>query len=310
MTRAQSTGPGQSTPRAAVVIVNPLSGRGRRAPEIRQHAALATEHLAALGVAATVRTTQGSGDAHRFALQAADEGAELVVVWGGDGTINEAASALVHRQVPLAIVPAGSGNGLAGDLRIPFEPTAALTVAVTGTTVAIDAGRIEDSWFFNIAGIGVDALIAARFAERGLSKRGPLGYLQLGLAELRRYRAVTYTIAIDDERTEHEAMLIALANGSQYGNRVCIAPGAKLDDGLLQLVIVNQLSLVHIAGRLPSLFTGRLRAGRGVTMRAVERLRVSAREKIPFHVDGEPRIGPPELAVAVHAGALLVRTPA
>jgi YegS/Rv2252/BmrU family lipid kinase len=295
--------------RRAVVIVNPLSGRGRYEAEIRAHVALAETLLRSYDIDATVRPTGGPHDANRFAREAADAGMGLVIAWGGDGTINEAARALLDTDVPLGIVPAGSGNGLACDLGLPFDPTAALKIAATGANFRIDAGRIDTSVFFNIAGIGVDAIIAARFAERGLRSRGPLGYLQLGVAELMRYRAQTYAFSIDDERYEHRAMLIAIANGRQYGNRVQIAPGARLDDGLLELVVVDQLSTVSIALRLPSLFRGTLKPGRGVTMRAVREVTVRADAAIPFHVDGEPRLGGPELTVTTLPGALTVRVP-
>jgi len=293
----------------AVVIVNPLSGRGRHETEVGAHAALALDVLRGHGFDAEVKTTGAAGDAHRFARNAAEAGADLVVAWGGDGTINEAACGLVYRNVPLGIVPAGSGNGLASDLCVPFSPREALTVAATGRNFAIDAGQVHESLFFNIAGIGIDAVIAARFAERGLRKRGPLAYLQIGLAELARRRTERYEVCIENETTEHHAILMALANGRQYGNRVCIAPDARLDDGLLELVIVEQQPAIKIAMRLPSLFSGRLRPGGGVSMRSIRELRVRADAPIPFHVDGEPRVGPAELAVSVLPSALLVRIP-
>jgi diacylglycerol kinase (ATP) len=293
----------------AVVIVNPLSGRGRYDAELRSHAELASTLLGTFDIDAHVRTTAAAGDANRFAREAVEEGVALVVVWGGDGTVNEAACALVNSGLPLAIIPAGSGNGLASDLGLPFDPSGALRVAATGVDFSIDAGRVHDALFFNIAGIGVDAIIAARFAERGPRRRGPLGYLQLGVAELMRYRSQVYTFAIDNDRYEHRAMLIAIANGRQYGNRVHIAPGARLDDGLLELVIVEELSTLAIALRLPSLFRGTLKAGRGVTMRAVSEMIVRTDAPIPFHVDGEPRLGPAELRVVTLPRALIVKVP-
>ncbi len=293
----------------ALVVINPLSGRGRYADQVQAHRALARDVLAAHDIDADIRPTSAAGDAHRSAQEAASSGCGLVVVWGGDGTVNEAASALVHTGIPLAIVPAGSGNGLAADLGIPFQPRAALAVAARGRTVAIDAGQIADCFFFNMAGIGIDAIIAARFAERGLRRRGPLGYLTLSAAELLRYRAKTYTLTIDAESVEHTAMLVAIANGRQYGNRVLIAPGARLDDGLLEVVVVEQLSMIGIAWRLPSLFRGTLGPGRGITMRAAQGLRVEASGTIPFHVDGEPRAGMDQLIAQIHPGALLVRVP-
>jgi diacylglycerol kinase (ATP) len=293
----------------AVVVINPLSGHGRYERQIQSHAKLARDVFAIHDIEAVVRPTTAAGDARTFAQQAVDEGVDLVVAWGGDGTVNETASSLVQTGIPLAIVPAGSGNGLAWDLGVPFEPRAALTIAATGRTQAIDAGQVNGSAFFNIAGVGIDAVIAARFAERGLRRRGPLAYLHLGSAELLRYRAQTYKLTIDGEALEHRAILVAFANGRHYGNRVCIAPGAKLDDGLLEVVIVEQLSTLEIAWRLPSLFRGTLRPGRGVTMRAAATLDVSASGPIPFHVDGEPRLARNHLAVQVTRGALLVRAP-
>ena len=101
---------------------------------------------------------------------------------------------------------------------------------------------------------------------------------------------------------------MAIANGRQYGNRLCIAPGARLDDGLLELVIVEQQTAIGIARRLPSLFLRRLQPGGGVTMRAVKELTVRADRPIPFHVDGEPRVGPPELRIRILPGALIVKS--
>jgi YegS/Rv2252/BmrU family lipid kinase len=258
-----------------------------------------------------VRPTTKAGDAHAFAREAVSEGVDLVVAWGGDGTINEAASALIHTRVPLGIVPAGSGNGLAADLRIPFSPRAALDVAAAGRTARIDVGQIDDHcYFFNIAGIGIDAVIAARFAERGMRRRGAFGYLQLSTAELLRYRCQTYQLTLDDTRYEHKALLVALANGRQYGNRLLIAPGARMDDGLLEVVVVEDMSLLNIAWRLPSLFRGTLQAGPGIAMRAAHTLQIRSAAPIPYHVDGEPRLGDTDLSVRTHPGALHVRTPA
>ena len=292
----------------AVVIINPLSGRGRQPSHIELHATLARDVLTAGGYEVAIRPTTRGGDAHDFAREAVNEGASLVVAWGGDGTVNEAACALVHSNVPLAIVPAGSGNGLAADLGIPFDPRAALEIAARGATVSIDAGKVDQSLFFNIAGVGIDAVIAAQFATRGMRQRGLAGYLHLSGTELLRYRCQDYRLTIEDEAVEHRALLIACANGRQYGNRLFIAPGARLDDGLLEVVVVEQLTLLGIAWRLPSLFRGALRPGAGVSMRAARRLRIAAPGKILFHVDGEPREGRDELSVEVIPGALKVRT--
>jgi YegS/Rv2252/BmrU family lipid kinase len=293
--------------RRAVVIINPLSGAGRHDTEVEHHASLARAVLADHGFDAVVRPTTKGGDAHEFALEAVSAGSDLVVAWGGDGTVNETASALVHTQVPLGIIPAGSGNGLASDLVLPREPRAALRIAAGGRTLRIDAGEVGGCFFFNIAGVGLDAVIATRFASRGLRRRGFAGYVRLGSVELLRYRAQPYRLTIDDQSSEYRALLVAIANGRQYGNRLLIAPGARLDDGKFEVVIVEDLSLLGIAWRLPSLFRGTLAHGRGVSMRAARSIAVRIAGPIPYHVDGEPRLGHDELEFRVHPGALSVR---
>jgi len=293
--------------RRAVVVINPLSGRGRYDDQVQADSTFARNTLAKHGIDAVVRHTTARGDAHRFAREAVADGVDLVVAWGGDGTINEVASALIHTQVPLAVIPAGSGNGLAGDLGVPFAPAAAFDVAARGRTLAIDAGQIDDAFFFNIAGIGIDAIIATRFAARGLRRRGPLAYLSITIGELVQYRAQVYKLTLDGEVLERPVMLIAVANGRQYGNRVLIAPGARLDDGLLEVVIVEPMSIPAIAAKLPSLFRGTLRAGTGISMRAAREIRVEARGEIPFHADGEPHVGRDVVTVRVHPAALRVR---
>lgn len=293
----------------AVVVINPLSGRGRDDDQVDADAALARAVLAGHAIDAWVRPTTAAGDAHRFAAEALADGIALVVAWGGDGTINEVASALMYTSAALAIVPAGSGNGLAGDLGIPFDPRAALRIAATGTTMTIDAGQLDEACFFNIAGIGIDALIANRFAARGLRRRGPLGYLSLSMTELLQYRAQTYRLTLDREVIERPVMLLALANGRQYGNRVLIAPGARLDDGLLEVVIVEPMSLPVIASKLPALFRGTLRPCPGITMRATREVLVEAGGEIPFHVDGEPRMGKDRVTARTLAAALKVKVP-
>jgi YegS/Rv2252/BmrU family lipid kinase len=299
------------TPRQGVVIINPLSGAGRHESQIAAHVSLATSVLGAHHIDTVVRTTTRAGDAHAFAREAVERRSDLVVAWGGDGTINETASALVHTEIPLGIVPAGSGNGLASDLKLPFDPAAALGVAATGRTTTIDAGLVDDGgFFFNIAGVGIDAVIAARFNQRGMRRRGLLAYLQLTSAELLRYRCQQYDIRFDDQQILQEAMLIAFANGRQYGNRLLIAPGARLDDGRLEVVIVDPLPLMTIAARLPSLIRGTLRAGRGVRMSTAVHVQIRANLAIPYHVDGEPRLGGTVLTVSCVPAALKVRVPA
>jgi diacylglycerol kinase family enzyme len=237
------------------------------------------------------------------------------VAWGGDGTVNGAASALAGTGIPFAIVPGGSGNGLARDLLLPFDPSQALTIAATGGVRTIDAGDLHGSLFFNVAGIGLDARIAGRLATEG-HRRGLLGYVLATVAELRSYEPCAYSIrnvfdadgrALTGDIVEQRAMFIALANSRQYGSGAQIAPKALLDDGLMEVVVVEPLSGLQIAQKLPAFFGGTLQEGAGIIMRSAASMDISSASPIPFHVDGEPRMGPERISLRTRRGVLSVK---
>lgn len=291
----------------ALIVVNPVSGP-RRHRSFDACSALARAVLAGHGVEVEVQATRARGDARVFAERAVAAGVDLVVAWGGDGTINEVASGLASSPTTLGIVPGGSGNGLARDLGIPFDAEQALTLLVTGRRRRIDAGALGGSLFFNVAGVGLDALIAASIARPGV-QRGLSGYARITFLELPRYRAERYTIEHDGERTERRALIIACANSRQYGNGAQIAPAARLDDGRIDLVVVEPQPLWRIAARLPDLFRGRLRPGPGLSMQPVTSAVIRSERPIAFHVDGEPGLGGTALTLQVHPAAISVVTP-
>jgi diacylglycerol kinase (ATP) len=298
----------------ALVVINPIAGPGRT----RTLAActdLATSVLAANGYEADVQITAGPNDSRRFALTGVASKTDLVVAWGGDGTVNGAASAVAGTGIPFAIVPGGSGNGLARDLAIPLNANAALTIAATGATRAIDAGDLHGSLFFNVAGIGFDARIAARLAEPG-ARRGLLGYALATIGELRSYEPGHYSIRhacdVDGQSSapdviDHRALFVAIANSRQYGNGAQIAPKALLDDGMMEIVVVEPQSGFSIARQIPSFFRGTLREGPGLLMRSASSMEISCTHPIRFHVDGEPREGPTSIQLQTRRGVLLVR---
>ncbi|MEO8681891.1 MAG: diacylglycerol kinase family protein [Vicinamibacterales bacterium] len=289
----------------ATVIINPIAGPGR-ARTINACEDLARTTLAAHGFEANVRVTVGPDDSRRFAEEALRANEDLVIAWGGDGTINGAASALAHSKLPLAIIRGGSGNGLARDLGVPHDPAEAFRVAATGATRAIDAGEVGGSLFFNVAGIGLDARIAARLASPD-HRRGLAGYVLATLAELPRYQPNGYSIRIGHESLETKAMFIAIANSRQYGNGAQIAPIARLDDGILELVVVQPQSGLRIALRIPAFFRGTLSERPGLVMRRGSELQIRGERPMSFHVDGEPRRGGEILSVRTHPRALLIK---
>ena len=270
------------------VIINPAAGRRLRKDHAAPRRETAYRVLAAAGVDARVSLTEGPGHAVALAQAARDEGARLVVAWGGDGTVNEVARALVESDAALGIVPAGSGNGLARALGIPRRPEAALRQALAAAERLIDAGQIGDRLFFNVAGVGFDAHVAHQFGRLG-RPRGLRGYVNLAARELFTWEPPACRVSVDEcEPVVHRAFLLTLANGPQWGNGALIAPGALLDDGLLDLVTVERVSPAQIARAVPRLFTGTIDRAAGVSIRRVHTLRVLGEPPLHLHVDGEP----------------------
>jgi len=292
------------------VVINPTSGaRGR--PEVaRRRAELAAAVLTAEGVQHAVQVTERAGHAYELARQAVAEGATLVCAWGGDGTVNEVGCALAFGSTALGIIPAGSGNGLARELHVPREPVQALKGALLAAEQVIDAGEIGGRLFFNAAGIGFDALIAARFNSRTHGRRGLWRYCTVAAHELFTYEAREYTIAVNGETGHHRALLIALANSRQYGNGMVIASQAQLHDGALDLVVVEGRSPLAILWEARRLFMNTLPSAKGVIMKKAQHLTVCAEAPLLFHVDGEPVVGGRSLTARVHPGALRIRRPA
>lgn len=288
------------------VVINPRAGADReRAAGAR--AAFARDVLRTRGLDGEVAIADGPGRGREAARAWVERGAETVVAWGGDGTINEVASALVQRRVTLGVVPAGSGNGLARELGIDWRPARALADALDGPVRRIDAGELGGRLFFNVAGVGFDAHLAAAFNAG--ARRGLAGYAASTLRALAAYRPERYRVAAEQAEIDGKALFAALANTRQYGNRAVVAPRARPDDGLLELVVVPPLSPAAALWHARRLFTGALPALRGVRMRPVRRGEITGDGPLTFHVDGEAVSGPRALSFTVHPQALPVRVP-
>ena len=289
------------------VIINPIAGLFRRPDQGPRRVAHARAVLTGAGVEADVWLTEGPGHARVLAADATARGSNLVYAWGGDGTVNEVGSVLAFKDVALAIVPAGSGNGLARALGIPREPGAALRHALGVPERRIDVGEIGGYIFFNVAGVGFDAHIASEFS-RDHGKRGFRRYARIVTRELFAYRPRPRRVTIGTVATEHHAFMLTVANGPEWGNGAVVAPAARLDDGLLDLVTVEAPSRLQLLGSVPRLFAGTLDRSPAVTIRQVAEARISGEVPMLFHFDGEPVLSAePDLLVRVHPSALVVR---
>jgi diacylglycerol kinase (ATP) len=271
--------------------------------------ALAEGVLAARGAQGSVHLTEGPGHAFELAQAAVAARAAVVCAWGGDGTVNEVTRAVAGSGTALGIVPAGSGNGLARELGIPWDPTAALGVALGRRERVIDVGDFEGHLFVNLAGIGLDACVAARFNARPGGRRGVLPYLAIGVREIFRYRAREYTIRVGAETWHERALVIICSNARQYGGGAIVAPAARLDDGQLDVVTVApRPPLVALRDGL-HLFRGTLDRAPGVRTVRTASMEISGTEPILFHVDGEAVTGGTTLTVRIRPAVLRVRVP-
>jgi diacylglycerol kinase (ATP) len=288
------------------IIINPISG-GVRPEAARARAELASAIVDRHGDPAEVFVTERSGHAHEVTKAAVARGVRLVMAWGGDGTINEVASALAFGDVPLGIVPAGSGNGLARQLGISTKPAEAIRRAISAEPRPIDVGEIGDRMFVNLAGIGFDAFIASRFNAHG-GRRGLGTYARLSAGALMSYVPAEYTITPDggEPGCALRAVMITVANSPEFGNGAIIAPGARVDDGLLDLVVMEERSRLRTIVHLPKLFQGTVDRAPGCSIRRIARATIESDAPMLYHVDGEPVSGGTSLRVRVHPGALYV----
>jgi diacylglycerol kinase (ATP) len=287
------------------IIINPISG-GAHAGAGRASVTLARAAVARRKLDAEIVLTEGAGHARALAERAVAAGADRIVAWGGDGTINEIASALAFSTVPLGIVPAGSGNGLARELQLTFDAEKALEDALGGAVRPIDLGEIEGRIFVNVAGIGLDAHVAARFNAAGNLRRGPRTYVALTARALATYRPRTYDIVTVEGRLTRTALLIVLANGTEFGNRILIARGARIDDGLLDVVMVEERSRFATMCRVPWLLARSIHRVPVWSTRPVREVVIETSEPILFHVDGEPVQGGTSVTARIHPGALKI----
>lgn len=297
------------SPERVAVIINPISGTGGRPELARRRIAEAEAALAARRADSRVLVTERSGHGAVLAREALEAGASLVIAWGGDGTINEVASELVFRDVSFGVIPSGSGNGLARELKIPCNVEQAFATALAASERVIDAGEIEGRLFFNVAGVGLDARVAHEFAVTGLQRRGFARYIEIATRQLLSFQAGQYRIVADGVATDTRALIIAVANGRQYGNGAVIAPDSRIDDGRLDVIVVGERSVFRALTQMPMLFSGRIGRVPGITMVPAHDVVITSADPMIYHADGEPCVGGTSIHIRIRPRALRVRVP-
>ncbi|HEY0592460.1 MAG TPA: diacylglycerol kinase family protein [Thermoanaerobaculia bacterium] len=264
-------------------VVNPKSGHGR---DVDRLLAMIEHRCGRARIDAAAIRCDELSRLDGIVAEAIAGGSDALVAVGGDGTVHELGVRLIGTQIALGIVPAGSGNGLARHLGIPMDPISAIDTIAESTVTTIDTARADDRPYLGVAGIGFDAEVAHRFGNAGT--RGLRTYVREAALLLRSYRPQRYTIETDDGTREVAALLVAVANSSQYGNEARIAPSASLQDGMLDVCILEEPPLLAVPILLQKLFAGMLRDGAGVSIIRTRSARVVRAAAGPAHLDGEP----------------------
>lgn len=246
--------------------------------------------------------TDYNSHASVLAQEAIDNGFDIIVAVGGDGTINEVASVLESSGKTMAIIPCGSGNGLARTLGIPLDNAKAIARINQLNTLKIDVGLLNDRKFVNMAGMGFDAHISSHFAKS--EKRGFIGYIKSTLKEITSYKPQNYSLQIGDKLIKTSAFMLSLANSSQYGNNAHISPTASVQDGLIDICIIKPFPLIVFPSLGFRMFAQTTPKSKYVEIIKAKEFMIN-RDKIgPVHVDGEPCVMGKELKIFVKPLAL------
>jgi len=288
--------------KSILFILNPVSGNHGKEniPEV------IARTLDADRFDCQVRFTEYAGHAAEIARQCVEEGIDIVVAVGGDGTVNEVARSVIHSNTALGIIPCGSGNGLARHLCLPMDVSKAIRVINHCKIEALDYGVINGYPFFCTCGMGFDAFISLKFAEAG--KRGPITYVEKVLQEGLKYQPETYEIVDEAGVTTHKAFLIACANASQYGNNAYIAPKATMTDGLMDIIIMEPFNAFDAPQISIDLFSKTLDKNSKIKTFRTPRVHIHRSGPGAIHYDGDPVITGADIDVHIERRGINIIT--
>lgn len=281
-------------------IYNPISGVRR----LKSLEDLVRQNLDLNRFDYTIQVTSSPKDAMRLATTAVQDDFDIIVAVGGDGTINEIVQGMGNTPLMLGIIPTGSGNGLARHLEIPLEPEKAIKLINNLNTRTIDIASINGYPFASIAGLGFDARVANKY--RKLKKRGFYGYFRVVMMEFFRYREREYTLSFNDQKINRRALLLSIANSNQFGYNTIIAPTAKPDDGLLDIVIVKKFPLSEIPRMIGLLFTGKIDQSSYIESYKTTEIFIVRKRGKRVNIDGEAIKMGKEISVRIQPAAIKV----
>ncbi len=263
------------------LIINPRSGR-RKAGSIVRHA---EEYAAANGHELIFSSIDKPGHGMIFAQEAIGKQCHRVISVGGDGTLNAIATGLIGSQMPLGMVPMGSGNGYVRSLGLPLDPVKALHHAFTGTPRWMDVCYLNDIPFLGTAGIGFDARVAAQFDKS--HSRGLLGYARIIIKDISSAPAMKITLEANGRKQDLEVLMLVFCNTREFGNKAVISPSSRPFDGVAELRVVRKPSLPGLLRAFIQIYTGRADHSKYIQNISCTNATVH-QNGILAHLDGEP----------------------
>jgi diacylglycerol kinase (ATP) len=298
----------------ALLIVNPVA-RGLP-PMTRLEEAAA--RMRGAGWETSLEVTQASGHATELARRAALAGCDAVIACGGDGTVNEVVNGIAGSETALAVIPGGTANVWAKEVRLPRDAVGAAEAVVSAETRRVDLGLAlrpsqggaepERRYFLLMAGIGIDAHVLSVTPGEVKRRLGAASYVVRGVGEVIRYRSRPVSVRLDDEETFLDLSWMLVGNTRSYGGVVNVARDALADDGLLDVYAVEGHGWRRAAAILLRVLTGRLAGARGVVSRRVRSLELPPSPTLPMQVDGD-YLGPTPVRIVVEPRALSVMVP-
>ena len=283
----------------ALFIINPISGGKNKdnVPELIK--ANLDENLFEPTIIFTNRAFHG----HKLAKAAVGE-YDYIIAVGGDGTVNEIASAVAGTDTILGVLPFGSGNGLARFLGLPMDTAKAIHSLNKQRVEYIDGAKLNRQWFFNMAGMGFDAHIAEVFAQD--KTRGFGAYIKSSLREVLNYKPGVYQIEVDGVNYERTAFMLSFANSSQYGNNAHVSPAASVQDGLLDVCIIKPFPLYLFPALGLRMFLKTADKSEFVEIIQGKNILVTRKGEGPVHLDGEPQIMGDRAEIKIFPDALRI----
>jgi diacylglycerol kinase (ATP) len=234
----------------------------------------------------TLEYTKARGHATELAQHAAKEKSfDQVIAVGGDGTVNEVANGLLHSDIPMGILPKGSGNGLGRHLGIPLNIPQSLKTLFTSQAIAMDTFLLNGKLSLNVSGIGFDGHVANLFGEN--KTRGFQGYAKVTLNEFVQFKEFEAEVITNEKSVQRHAFIIAVANSSQYGNNARIAPAASICDELLHICFLKKVPPYRL-DFIYSFFAGKIEQSSYCEMMEAKEMTIKVNTPVAYHIDGEP----------------------